>query len=439
MISGLTTNTDTIFAAATSPGRAAIAVIRVSGDHTTALLRQLAGPLPPPRRAVLRKLRRCDGTVLDECLIIRFSAGSSYTGESSAELQIHGGRATTQAVLEALAGQPGLRPARPGEFTLRALLSGRMDLAQVEGLGDLIDAETELQRRQAQNQYDGAVGHRVDTWKRRLTRSLALVETELEFSEEDLPADLCHQAGAVIDELRADLEAELGGITTAERLRDGFEVAIVGRPNIGKSTLLNHLAGREAAITSSIAGTTRDIVEVRMDLRGLPVTVLDTAGLRQTSDPIEAIGVERTVARAENADLRVFLADACGVGGAGLEPRESDIILCGKCDLGHSGMHDGVSGLTGEGVDAMIDRIAGILSRRLSRVSAMTNIRHRNAVESAICALGAAAASLAPPLPCGEICAEEIRNALKALDSLTGTVDIEQVLGEIFATFCIGK
>ena len=439
MISGLSTNTDTIFAAATAPGRAAIAVVRISGSRTDLVLGQLAGRLPPARMAVLSRIRRPDGSLLDECLTIRFPAGGSYTGEAAAELQIHGGRATMTAVLETLAEFPGLRPARPGEFTLRALLAGRMDLAQVEGLADLVDAETEAQRRQAQRQCGGSVGRQADRWKRRLTRSLALLETDLEFSEEDIPLDLCRRARAEINALSGDLKVELLGVSTAERLREGFEVAIVGRPNIGKSTLLNCLAGRDAAITSSIAGTTRDIVEVRMDLRGLPVTILDTAGLRKSSDPIESIGVERTVARAEASDVRVFLTDSSCAGGASLAPAAGDIVLHGKCDLGNPGPHAGVSGRTGEGVDAMTDRIVHILEGRLAQVATMTNIRHRAALETAIQSLEEAEKALASPAFGAEICSEEIRSAIKALDSLTGTVDIEHVLDEIFASFCIGK
>jgi len=439
MISGLSTNTDTIFAAATAPGRAAIAVVRISGSQTPHVLRQMAGRLTPPRQAALRKIRRPDGSLLDECLVIRFPHGGSYTGEAAAELHVHGGRATMSAVLETLAGFPGMRPARPGEFTLRALLAGRMDLAQVEGLADLVDAETEAQRRQAQRQFGGAVGQQAARWKRQLTRSLALLETELEFSEEDIPLDLSQRASAELYALRDELKVELRGVATAERLREGFEVAIVGRPNIGKSTLLNCLAGREAAITSSIAGTTRDVVEVRMDLHGLPVTLLDTAGLRDSADPIETIGVERTVARARNSDLRVFLTGSSPAGGGRLEPASGDIVLHGKCDLGNPGPHAGVSGKTGEGVDAMIERIVNVLENRLARVATMTNIRHRKALETAVEALEAAEGTLASATFGAEICSEEIRNAVKSLDSLTGTVDIEHVLDEIFASFCIGK
>jgi uncharacterized membrane protein YgcG len=282
---------DTIFALASGRGKAGVAVIRISGRGAWPAVQSLAGDLPVPRRASLRRLRDRSGQELDQALVVLFPAGASFTGEDVAELQLHGSPAVVAAVSEALAAEPDLRPAEPGEFTRRALQNGRLDLAQVEGLADLINAETEAQRLQAQRLFDGALGERVMAWRASLLRASSLIVAAVDFAEEDVPQDVRAACAAEISGVRDALVAEQEGAFFAERVRDGFEIAIVGPPNAGKSTLLNYLAGREAALTSEQAGTTRDVIEVRMDLGGLPVTLLDMAGLRETEDAVEAAGV----------------------------------------------------------------------------------------------------------------------------------------------------
>lgn len=426
---------DTIFAPATARGRAGVAVIRLSGPGAWAAVMALCGDLPAPRRASLRVLRLGD-EALDEAVVLTFAKGASFTGEESAEFHIHGAPATAAAVLWALTGMNGLRPAEAGEFTRRALENGRLDLAQVEGLADLLEAETEAQRRQALRVLSGAVGERAEDWRRDLIRAMALTEATIDFADEDVPVDVTPEVGALIGGVAQSLGAELGGFAAAERIRDGFEVAIVGRPNAGKSTLLNALAGREAAITSEYAGTTRDVIEVRMDLGGLPVTILDTAGLRETDDPVESIGIARALDRAGQADLRVFLLD--GAEPPLLAPHPGDITVHGKADLGPGPGALAVSGKTGAGIDRLIAEITGTLSQRTAGSAVIIRERHRKAVSDALASLESARDGLHAGRE-AEIIAEDLRRAVRALDSLIGRVDVEDLLDEIFSSFCIGK
>ena len=424
---------DTIFAPATARGKAGLAVIRISGPQAFAAARGLAGTLPAPRHSAVRRLTH-EGRVLDEALVLVFAAGHSFTGEDVVELHIHGSAAVLSAVLHALATPPGLRMADPGEFTRRALENGRLDLAQVEGLADLIDAETEAQRRQAFRVLSGAVGQRAMGWRKRMVRAAALIEATIDFADEDVPVDVRPEVSGLIAALLADLRGEVLGSVATERLRDGFEVAIVGAPNAGKSTLLNTLAGRDAALTSHVAGTTRDVIEVRMDLRGLPVTLLDTAGLRQTDDVVESMGVDRALTRAGDADLRLFLLDEAGLP-PGLPPRPGDIVLRGKADVAGGD----VSGLTGQGVDVLLDRIVAELSPRAVSSAVITHERHRHAIERAIGAMESAQIALERGGEAAELVADDLRRAARAMESLVGKVDVETLLGEIFARFCIGK
>ena len=427
---------DTIFAVATARGKAGVAIVRLSGRQSHAAVVALAGDLPDMRRASLRRLR-WRGEVLDDALICVFAEGASFTGEQSAELHLHGGGAVCAAVLRALSELPEMRLAGPGEFTRRALENGRLDLAQVEGLADLIDAETEAQRKQAFRVLSGAVGLRAEAWRLDLIRAAALLEVTIDFADEDVPVDVAPEVIVLIDRLLGDLAHEVEGSRSAERIRDGFEVAIIGRPNTGKSTLLNALAGRDAAITSEIAGTTRDVIEVRMDLDGLAVTLLDTAGLRPSDDIVESAGIARALDRAETADLRVFLLDERGLPD-GIKPTGDDIVVYGKADLpGRPGF--AVSGHTGAGIPELVARISGLLSERASRAATITRERHRQAVQRAIEALGIARLEVTREAFQPEIVAEHLRATIRALDSLVGRVDVETLLGEIFSRFCIGK
>jgi tRNA modification GTPase len=426
---------DTIYALATARGRSGLAVVRVSGPAAFAAGLALCGSLPSPRVAGLRRLT-WGGELLDEALVLNFAEGASFTGEAVVELHCHGGPAVVGAVLRALSSQPGLRLAEPGEFTRRALENGVLDLAQVEGLADLIDAETEAQRKQAVRVLSGSVGQKVEGWRRDLIRAGALLEATIDFADEDVPVDVSPEVLALIDGLMVDLGREAAGVTAAERIRDGFEVAIVGAPNAGKSTLLNQLAGREAAITSEIAGTTRDVIEVRMEIAGLPVTFLDTAGLRDTEDRLERAGIERALARAEAADLRLFLSDGSALP---LDPTGDDLVVVGKADTksGFSGL--AVSGKTGKGVPELMALIGEILSKRVGSAGALVRERHRVAVTTAIRSLAESRAEVVRPDSHVELAAEHLRQAVRALDALVGRVDVDDLLGEIFASFCIGK
>lgn len=428
----------TIFALASARGKAGVGVIRLSGPQSWEAVRQLCGQLPAPRIASLRRIALA-GEILDEAIVIVFAKGASFTGEEAAELHVHGATATIAAVLRALSDFPDLRMAEPGEFTRRALENGRLDLAQVEGLADLIEAETEAQRKQALRVLSGAVGAKAEAWRRDLIRAAALLEATIDFADEDVPVDVSPEVAALIAGVDADLRRQAQGVSAAERIRDGFEVAIVGRPNAGKSTLLNALAGREAAITSEFAGTTRDVIEVRMDLGGIPVTLLDTAGLRDTEDPVESIGIDRAMERATQADLRIFLLDGGDV--PLVTPQADDLLVQGKADLGavkRAGQL-AVSGRTGAGIDALVAQVAQILAGRAMSAGIMTRERHRDAIVRAIGAMESAQSEVKNGSGRTEIAAEELRRAIRALDSLVGRVDVEDLLDEIFASFCIGK
>lgn len=423
---------DTIYALASARGKAGVAVLRLSGPDAHAAVQALCGDLPPARRASLRQLRH-QGVDLDQALVLTFRDGESFTGEAAAELHLHGSLAVVQAVLQALATLPGLRLAEPGEFTRRALENGKLDLAQVEGLADLIEAETEAQRRQALRVLSGAIGRRAEEWRGRLIRAAALIEATIDFADEDVPVDVRPEVLALIDAVLVDLRREEAGARAAERIRDGFEVAIVGAPNAGKSTLLNALAGREAAITSEIAGTTRDVIEVRMDIAGMAVTLLDTAGLRETDDRIERIGIDRALERAQCADLRVFLDSGEQV--PGIEPKGDDIVVLGKADLGGQG----VSGKTGQGLSELIAMIADRLQIRSAGAGLVIRERHRLALSRAIGAMESARHEVEKGAERAELAAADLRVAIRALEALVGRVDVENLLDEIFASFCIGK
>lgn len=426
---------DTIFALASARGKAGVAVVRLSGPLSHAAVARFCA-VPPLRRASLRRLI-WQNEVLDDALVLLFGVGASFTGEDSAELQLHGSTAVVSAVLRALSQIDGLRMAEPGEFTRRALENGCLDLTQVEGLADLIDAETESQRKQAQRVLSGALGQRVEGWRRDLLRAAALIEATIDFADEDVPVDVTPEVSGLISGLLASLRQEIAGARAAERIREGFEVAIVGAPNVGKSTLLNALAGREAAITSDIAGTTRDVIEVRMDLEGLTVTLLDTAGLRDSSDQIERIGIERAIARAGAADLRVFLLSHAGEAPM-MQPLQEDIVLVGKSDTLAS-QEGAISGKTGAGLDALIAAISSRLAGRAASAGLLIRERQRIALERSIIALESVQIALDRSTYLPELVAAELRSAMRALEALVGRIDVESLLDEIFSSFCIGK
>jgi tRNA modification GTPase len=427
---------DTIFAQATAFGKAGVAVIRISGPLAGTAAAALCETVPPARRASVCLLRDATGTRLDEALVIAFPDKQSFTGEPVVELHLHGSNAVVAAVLRELGKHEGLRPAEPGEFTRRALENGRLDLTQVEGLADLIDAETEAQRRQALRVLSGDLGNKAEVWRRDLIRAAALLEATIDFADEEVPVDVTPEVRGLLTSVRESLGTEIAGVATAERIRTGFEVAIVGAPNVGKSTLLNALAGREAAITSEYAGTTRDVIEVRMDLAGVPVTLLDTAGLRETEDHVESIGIARARARADLADLRVFLVENNQA--PEFAPRDGDIVLRAKADT-LADKTGAISGTTGEGLSELIQQISETLSSRVANVGLATRERHKVSMERALTALTQVNSLLDLGPDHADIAAEELRGAVRALDALVGRVDVENILDEIFASFCIGK
>lgn len=419
---------DTIYALASAPGRAGVSIIRTSGPQAHNVAAAMMSRLPRSRG--VRTLVDGDGAILDQALILRFDDQRSFTGEKVIEFQLHGSTAVVAAVSRRLV-ELGVRLAGPGEFTRRALDNGRLDLAQVEGLADLIDAETDMQRKQALLVFQGGLGDAADRWRRDLIRAAALIEATIDFVDEAVPVDVSPEVVALLERTVTAMTREIDGARAAERIRHGFEIAIVGRPNVGKSTLLNRLAGRPAAITSDVAGTTRDVIEVRMDLGGLPVTMLDTAGMRETEDKVEQLGVALAQQRAKAADLRIFLV----LDGDDLPfpPEADDLVLCAKADDGQRG----VSGLTGAGVDTMITSVVDILSQRTAGAGVAIRDRHRQAIGAALLAISDARRCMLNGT--ADLVAEDIRTALRAVDMIIGRVDVDDLLDEIFSSFCIGK
>jgi tRNA modification GTPase len=436
---------DTIFALASGAARAAIAVLRISGPSCSEALKTMTpGGEFPDRRAVLRTLRHPQSREpLDRALITRFQAPRSFTGEEMAEISVTGGRAVTSAVVKALALIPGLRLAEPGEFAWRAFMNGKIDLSEVEGLADLVEAETEAQRQQAQRIADGALSRECEAIRTSLLEAMAAVETQIDFTDVEDASDFTLES--VRSAARAVIERVDRALATADsaaRLRDGFTVVIAGAPNVGKSTLMNALAGRDVAITSPVPGTTRDLIEVFLDLRGYPVILVDTAGIRDTHDPIEREGVARARRRAESADLTLWLDD----GGASLAPSlESPTLLVRtKTDLKEvhaspAGAEElAISATTGAGVDRLLDAIADLAEERMSsrEPALLTLERHRRAFQDARHAL---ASALSPDAAEPELIAEDLRQAAFAMDQIVGRIGVEDVLGEIFARLCVGK
>ncbi len=417
-------------------------MVRVSGPRAEEALRALCGNLPPPRRARRARLRDPEsGGDIDDGIVLWFPGPYSATGEDITEFQVHGSRAVLSALLAAL-GRMGLRLADPGEFTRRAFLNAKLDLTQVEAIADLVAAETESQRRQALRQLDGALGELYRGWSAQLLRLLAHLEAVIDFPDEDLPPEIEREVVAESTLLAAEIDKHLADHRRGERLRDGITVAIVGAPNVGKSSLLNRLAQREAAITSPVAGTTRDVIEVAVDLGGYPVVLADTAGLRETADEIEREGLRRALARAETAELRLFVFDAREpqeAAGASAWSGADTLIVANKIDVAPCAPLPpnalAVSAVTGEGIAALTDALARRVARDYDIAAPLlTRARHREALEVAHEALSR---SLETSLP--ELRAEDLRLAWRSLGQITGQTDVEDLLDVIFAEFCIGK
>lgn len=443
-------STDTIFAVSSGAGRAGVAVVRVSGPAAGEALARMAGHRPEPRRAALAVLRHPEsGEALDQALVLWFPGPRSYSGEDMGELHLHGGRAVVQGVVDALAGLAGLRPAEAGEFTRRAFENGKMDLTTVEGLADLINAETEAQRRLALRQTAGALRRLYDAWRDELVGALALVEAALDFSDEaDVPAQIEAGARPVVQRLRDAIRAHLDDRHRGERLRDGLRIVLAGPPNVGKSSLLNALARRDAAIVSEEAGTTRDVIEVHMDLGGYPVVVMDTAGLRHAEGKVEEEGVRRTLARAEEADVVLWIIDATApvwsppnhlkTGPATLISVLNKIDLAPADGVAQTSQTIDISAKKGSGIDNLIERIGTFAADEMAVGEApqITRARHRRELANCETAL---AGFLDGSLEALELRAEDLRQAAQALGRITGRVDVEDVLDRVFGEFCIGK
>ena len=444
---------DTIFAPASAAGRAAVAVVRLSGPATRAAVAALAGRLPAARKASLRTLSDRRGAVIDRALVLWFPGPASYTGEDAAELHIHGGPAVLDALVSALFEQ-GLRLAEPGEFTRRAFETGKLDLAQAEGVADLLDAETDAQRRQALDQLGGQFSRVQDRWRDAFAEALAMLEAAVDFPDEDLPADVAVRARPAIERLLQELARAVGDSERGERVRAGYRIALLGAPNAGKSTLLNALAGREAAIVAATPGTTRDVIEVPLVLGGYKVLLADTAGLRESPDEIEVEGVRRARAWAQDADLRLWIVDGSAAEApspAPAELRPGDLCVIAKRDLRENeaawwaaeeaeARDLGVLSVTAKGPNDMAWLEQTLAERVVQALAgaeppAAVRLRHRDLLLEA-------GSHLARALDQGdalELAAEDVRLAARALDRITGRIDPEDVLGRIFSTFCIGK
>ncbi len=436
---------ETIFSVSSGQGRAGVAVIRISGRQADAALLALAGRLPPLRVATLMTLHAPGGLhPLDRGLVLRFAEGASFTGEASVELQVHGGRAVVKSVLDALAGLSGLRYAEAGEFTRRALENGRLDLVQVESLGDLIAADTEQQRRLALHGLEGAFGDSVQQWRAWLIEARAIVAAEIDFSDEgDVGEDAASGIDSVLERLETVFVATLDKARHGRIITDGLRVAIIGAPNVGKSTLLNALAGSDIAIVTEYAGTTRDVLEVRLDIEGFSVVLQDTAGLRDfTRDPVEKIGMERARQAALSADILLLLDD--GTHGFVVDPAWShvpSIRVRTKSDLlpvaEESGLYLVISARTGEGLDSLQKRLSEYLSDfSVSELPLITRERQRLAIAQA---LGRCRSARNARMLGIEFLDEELRRIDEALASVIGLIGVEEVLGAIFSKFCVGK
>lgn len=436
----------TIFALASGAGRAGVAVVRLSGTAAGPTFAKLTRhPLPAPRRAMRIALHNGEGQVIDRCLGLWFPGPGSFTGEDVAEFHVHGGRAVLNALFSALVEVPHVRPAEPGEFTRRAFANGKLDLTAAEGLADLVAAETEGQRRQALRQLEGALAGIYDQWRTDLVLLSAEVEAAIDFPEEDLPVDLTTRARLGISILVDAIKQHLSDNRIGETIRDGFSIVILGQPNVGKSTLFNYLAGRDAAIVSAQAGTTRDVIDVRLELAGLPVTVSDTAGLWPTDDLVEQEGIRRAREKGSRADLRLIMVDAAEWPSIPPELAASidgdSMLLVNKTDRNPVSSNPeksifSMSLETGSGLPEFYIALQQFVVNRLSppENAGITRVRHRQALEVCVAGLERAGRAFAV-----ELMAEDLRLAARDLGRITGQVDVEDILDVLFGEFCIGK
>lgn len=420
---------DLIYAEATPPGRGGVSIIRISGNGSRAVAERLVGPMPEARHAYLRMIQDDSGLV-DQALVLWFANEQSFTGEETVELHLHGAPVIVRRVGQMLAEQ-GVRLAEAGEFTRRAFINGRMNLSEIEGLGDLLSAETESQRRLALRTSSGELSRMAEKWRSLLIRAGALVESSVDFADEDVPDEVPAEVFELLDQFHTELQKQISGYAAAERIRNGFEVAIIGPPNAGKSSLLNRIARRDVAIVSDIAGTTRDIIELRIDLKGLAVSFLDTAGLRTAGDSLEEIGIERARQRASGADLRIHLSPTGVIDTSLWQP--DDLAVQSKTDQGPVRPGLGVSSLTGEGVEELLETIYSIFSVRSANAAVISHDRQAHALTEAKSAVNVSA-----DMP-AELIAESIRQAAASLDRLVGKIGAEDYLDVIFSSFCIGK
>lgn len=427
---------DTIYALASAPGKAGVAVIRLSGPLVATIAERLCGKCPSPRVTSFTTIKDFNGEIIDNGLIVFFQGPKSFTGEDVLELHVHGSKAVFEAVSNTLQFIDGVRLANHGEFTRRALQNNKLDLAQVEGLADLIDAETRAQQKQAFRVLSGKLGEKAEHWRTKLIRARALLEATIDFVEEEVPEDVYPEVVTLLAETRFDLQKEVDGVGVAERVRSGFEIALVGKPNVGKSSLFNILAGREVAITSDIKGTTRDVIEAHTELNGLPVTFLDTAGLHATDNMVECLGIERTKDRSERADVILILTDD-GTIPTDIVKENGTLLIYTKGDI--TGVEGAVSAKTGLGIKELVDKLTSILNEKVSGIGVATRARHKAALISAIHNIEQAKEKIDNGTENIELVAEDVRRSILSLDSLIGKVGVEDVLDEIFLSFCLGK
>ena len=434
----------TIFALASAPGKAGVAVLRISGPEAFDCLKQLTcEALPESRKAVLRNLNNPEtGQLIDQAIILTFPAPNSFTGENIVELHIHGSRAVINILIKLLSNINNFRLASPGEFAKRAFLNGKMDLTAAEGLADLIESETLMQQQQAIRQVQGELANLYNSWKSKLIRSLALIEAYIDFPEDDVPEQVIAEVNQIVISMKDTIYCYLNDNNRGEILRRGIMVAIIGAPNVGKSSLLNYLAQRDVAIVSNIAGTTRDVIEVNLDLAGYPVTIADTAGIRESLDVIEQEGVTRALKKAEDADIKVLMLSSCDENSFDQEivslADENTIILMNKIDKQEAIINGAICVSVKEniGLDLFLDKLSQMIDEKFSPANepVLTRQRHRQFLN--LCYEHLCRFDLNNHL---ELACEDLRLASRALGQIVGIIDVETILDEIFINFCIGK